>query len=257
MSSQIPCYVVNLASDTERRSSMEAMLAQHGLSATFFTAVDGRIMAEDELESHVDRVKAEREYGPLTRAEIGTSLSHIEIYRDMVKHGIPHAVILEDDVCLREGFPALLDTTNPASLAQTFSPDEPAMLQLTHVDRAYRGSTRHTLGSMGSIVRPYGNVWLTSGYFITLAAARRLATELYPVWTVADHWGRFEERGYLKIWALTPHPVWESEHAQQSNISPQRKPRRKAPKTLGSRLRRLGRELVKPLQVQKLPKSPE
>src|SRR5690606_35378891 len=129
VSSQIPCYVVNLASDTERRSSMEAMLAQHGLSATFFTAVDGRIMAEDELESHVDRVKAEREYGPLTRAEIGTSLSHIEIYRDMVKHGIPRAVILEDDVYLREGLPALLDTTNPASLAQAFSPDEPAMLQ--------------------------------------------------------------------------------------------------------------------------------
>src|SRR5690606_40962067 len=59
VSSQIPCYIVNLASDTERRSSMEAMLAQHGLSATFFTAVDGRGRSEEhtsELQSRENLV---------------------------------------------------------------------------------------------------------------------------------------------------------------------------------------------------------
>lgn len=77
---------------------MEARLQQHNIQAQFFPAVDGRLMDSAELEKHVDRAKAEMEYGPLSPAEIGTALSHLHIYREMVQRNIGCAVILEDDV---------------------------------------------------------------------------------------------------------------------------------------------------------------
>lgn len=241
---QIPCFVVNLATDTARRHAMAERLKQQHINATFFPAVDGRLMPDAELESHVDRQKAEYEYGPLTRAEIGTSLSHIGLYRTMVANNLPYAVILEDEVCLGDDFSQLLNTEHPGSLANVFDANTPVMLQLTHVDRVYRFGTKPLAGSHRTAAKAYRGVWLASGYFITLAAAKSLAAHLYPVWTVADHWNRFQGKGLLQLWALTPPAVWEAPKALQSNLAADRKPRRKDKKTVAQRLVRLFQNLV-------------
>ena len=196
---------------------MSNMLARRAIEPTWFDAVDGRIMSDDELVSCVDRLRADREYGPLSRAEIGTSLSHLGIYRNMVEQQIPYAVILEDDVELAEDFSTLLEADGTSGLAGVFQQDESVMVQMTHVRRGYRWGRRR-IGSR-EIVKPHGGVWLTSGYFITLAAARNLLKHAYPVFMVADHWRYFERQGWLKIYALTPNPVWESEHSKQSDIT--------------------------------------
>jgi len=253
MSNQIPCYVINLASATQRRQAMETRLQQQGVHAQFFPAVDGRLMDSSELEKQVDRAKAEIEYGQLTPAEIGTSLSHIHIYREMVQRNTACAVILEDDVCLSADFSNLLSADSPDGLAQSVNPHVPIMIQLTYVRRAYRGSRIRIGNTRRKIVHPYGAIWLTSGYFITLAAAKNLAVNLYPVWTVADHWIRFQEKSLLTLRALTPNAVWESVEAQNSSISPERQPRRMPAKTLATRIQRLKHELIiKPLFVQRL-----
>ena len=231
---------------------MSNMLARHPIEPTWFDAVDGRIMSDDELVSCVDRLRADREYGPLSRAEIGTSLSHLGIYRNMVEQYIPYAVILEDDVELAEDFSTLLEADGSRGLAAVFKHDEPVMVQMTHVRRGYRWG-RRPIGSR-EIVKPHGGVWLTSGYFITLAAARNLLKHAYPVFTVADYWRYFERQGWLKIYVLTPNAVWESEHSQQSDIAAAgRVNRRKDRKSLFHRIRRLiDRLLVQPLLVERL-----
>lgn len=255
MNPQIPCFVVNLATAKARRQSMAAMLAHHGIEPTWFDAVDGRIMSDDVLVRHVDRARADEEYGPLSRAEIGTSLSHLGIYQKMVEQDIACAVILEDDVELAEDFLALLHPHGAQGLAAAFNPDESVMVQLTHVRRAYRWG-RTQLGSR-QIVKPHGGVWLTSGYFITLAAARNLLKNAYPVFMVADHWRYFESKGWLSICALTPNVVWESEHSRQSDITAAgRVSRRKDPKSLVGRLKRvLDRLLLQPIFVTRLPEK--
>lgn len=222
---------------------MSNMLARRAIEPTWFDAVDGRIMSDDALADHVDRLRADREYGPLSRAEIGTSLSHLGIYRNMVEQQIPCAVILEDDVELAEDFSTLLEADGTSGLAGVFQQDESVMVQMTHVRRGYRWGRRR-IGSR-EIVKPHGGVWLTSGYFITLAAARNLLKHAYPVFMVADHWRYFERQGWLKIYALTPHPVWESEHSKQSDITAAgRVNRRKDRKSLSERIRRLTDRLL-------------
>jgi len=249
---QIPCFVVNLATAVERRSAMEALLSRHGIGATWFDAVDGRVMSDDEIARCFDARRADIAYGPMSRGEIGTSLSHLEIYRRMVEQGVPCAVILEDDVLLADDFSALLEPEGAQSLAAVFAPEDPVMVQMTHVARGYRpGAIR--LGSR-QIVRPHGGVWLTSGYFLTLAAARNLLGAMYPVWMVADHWRYFEREGLLRLYALTPNAVWESQLSQVSDIAPERRARRKDKKSIADRLGRLlDTTFVRPLLVRELP----
>jgi glycosyl transferase family 25 len=126
------------------------------------------------------------------------------------------------------------------------------MVQLTYVERAYT-KTAQKLGER-RLMRPHGGVWLTSGYFITLAAARNLLNGLYPVWTVADHWRNFETKGMLTLYALTPNVVWESELSRASHIAAERRERRKDRKTFAERLYFLwDKAVVRPLLVEKLP----
>ena len=246
MSSPLTCFVVNLATATQRREAMQALLAQHQIAATWINAVDGRLIPDAELAQHFDAERAELEYGPMVRGEIGTSLSHVNIYRQMVEQQIQYAVVLEDDVELAPDFCRVLSQL-PDLVAST----EPAMVQLTHVERAFTNSA-HKLGEH-RLMRPHGGVWLTSGYFITLAAAQNLLNALYPVWTVADHWRNFEAKGLLTLYALTPNPVWESELSRASQIAPERRPRRKDRKTLADRLLRLwDTVVVRPLFVETL-----
>jgi len=234
---------------------MADMLARHGIQPTWFDAVDGRIMSDDELARHVDRVRADQEYGPLSRAEIGTSLSHLGIYQKMLEQNIPCAVILEDDVELAEDFSVLLDAHGSQGLASAFKLEQPVMVQLTHVRRAYRWG-RSRLGSR-EMVKPHGGVWLTSGYFITQAAARHLLENAYPVFMVADHWRYFESKGWLVIYALSPNTVWESVHSQQSDITAAgRVTRRKDSKSLVARFKRMcDRLFLQPILVTRLPEK--
>ncbi len=250
--SQIPCFVVNLATATKRRAAMQALLTQHGIEPVWFEAVDGRIMSDDVLATHFNAARAEIAYGPMARAEIGTTLSHLGIYRQMVEQGIPSAVILEDDVLLAKDFGELLQTGSDQCLASVFAQDAAVMVQMTHVNRGYRKGAI-PLGAR-EIVRPHGGVWLTSGYFITLAAAQRMLAALYPVWMVADHWRYFEREGLLKLYALTPNAVWESPLSLISDIAPDRRARRRDSKTLADRVKKIwDNVVVRPFQVRDLP----
>ena len=227
---------------------MQALLAQHQITATWLDAVDGRLIPEAELAQHFDAERAELEYGPMVRGEIGTSLSHVKIYRQMVEQNIQYAVVLEDDVELAPDFCEVL-----SQLPKAVSCAEPLMVQLTHVERAYTNSAR-AVGER-RLMRPHAGVWLTSGYFITLAAAQNLLNAIYPVWTVADHWRNFEAKGLRTLYALTPNPVWESELSRASHIAPERRRRRKDRKTLADRLFRLwDTAVVRPLFVETLTK---
>jgi len=241
------CFVVNLATATQRREAMQALLAQHQVTATWLDAVDGRLIPDAELAQHFDAERAELEYGPMVRGEIGTSLSHVNIYRQMVEQNIQYAVVLEDDVELAHDFCWVL-----SQLPNAVPSEEPAMVQLTYVERAYTKSAQK-LGKH-RLMRPHGGVWLTSGYFITLAAAQNLLNALYPVWTVADHWRNFEAKGLLTLYALTPNVVWASELSRLSYIAPEGRRRRKDGKTLADYLLRLwDNAVVRPLLVEKLP----
>jgi len=231
----VPCYVINLESATDRRKAMAQHSVDLGVPFSFRKATDGRRLAPQQRRFAVDDARALREYGPLSPGEIGCALSHIGIYQEMVKQGIPHAVILEDDVRLADDAGRLLDRNDPDSLPRLLPADSAAMVQLTYVRRVYRYGGRDAVGGR-RVMRPHRKVWRASAYFITLEAARRMADALYPVWTVADHWHRFQRLKLVKLHALVPNCAWESEYSALSAIEPERQSRPPRRRPLGERL---------------------
>ena len=253
MSGTIPCFVINLATETVRRNGMAARLQAHGLAAHWIDAVDGRGAARAAVLARADMARARRVYGELSPTEVACACSHLEVYRRIVAERIPHALILEDDVVLADDIADLLATSGASSLAARIDVGTPAMIQLTHVGRGWRLGARR-LGNR-SLVRAEGGVWLTGGYIVTLAAARALCATRDPIWTAADHWEAIAQDACLQLYAVSPPCVWEAAEAAQSAISGDRRRRAAPTRALTARAARLfHRSVVRPLLTVRLPR---
>ncbi|WP_353149551.1 glycosyltransferase family 25 protein [Pollutimonas bauzanensis] len=247
----IPCYVINLRADIAKRNRMKAALAGHTINPIFFDAIDGRSLSEADLDRHLSRQLLTQEYGVMSPGEVGRALSHLAIYRDIVQRGLDMAVILEDDVCIADEFGELLDTSSSFGLSGVLSNVHPEMLQLTRVSRGYRFTAKQLLSDRAAI-RPAGSVWLASGYMINQAGARSLSKSLYPIWTVADHWSRFQEKGLIRLWSVTSPVVWEPEQARVSRPAAARMPREGQEKTIFQRVCRVGHGIMHPVLTRSL-----
>lgn len=95
-------YVVNLKRRTDRKEFMISQFEKFGITNyEFVEAVDGKTL--DLNEVGYSESKAARWCRPLTKSEIGCSLSHVKIYDKMVEDGL-RGIILEDDTIITEEF---------------------------------------------------------------------------------------------------------------------------------------------------------
>ena len=105
---ELPCFVISLPRDEERRAHMQAQLSTLAIGAEFIPAVDGRTLSSTDLAAY-DRQRALRVYGvEMMPTEIGCFLSHYRLYERMLREGIEVALIMEDDLEIRPEFPAIL-----------------------------------------------------------------------------------------------------------------------------------------------------
>lgn len=102
-------FIISLPEAEKRRTYIKNVLDKLGLSFEFIDAVDGRNF---DVMSHplYNAPKRLRCFGKnLTGGDLGCILSHKKIYKRMVDNNISHALILEDDVLLRDDFLPVLD----------------------------------------------------------------------------------------------------------------------------------------------------
>ncbi|MEN3296095.1 MAG: glycosyl transferase, family 25 [Burkholderiales bacterium] len=210
------CFVINLPSDAARRAAIAAQLEALGLRHTIFNAVYGKHLSEAELARMYDRERAIEESHDLTLGEIGCALSHWGVYRQMVEKNISHALVLEDDARLGDALPDVV-----RRLEQQYASDKPMVVLLNYIEK-YSKLGAKKLGDRHQLVDTYGGIPNAHGYFLTLAAAKNLAEGLYPIWLVADRWERFREEKLIQFKAVVPYCVSLTEHATQSNLTPDR-----------------------------------
>ena len=100
----IPVFIISLSEATDRRAYIEKTLKETGLNFQFVDAVDGR---QFDVFNHpiYDAPKRRRILGrDLTGGDLGIILSNKKIFEHMIEKNIPRALILEDDVVLRDDF---------------------------------------------------------------------------------------------------------------------------------------------------------
>lgn len=104
----IPVFIISLTEATDRRAYIEKTLKDTGLDFEFIDAVDGRQFDVVNHPIH-DTSKRRRILGrDLTGGDLGIILSNKKIFDRMVEEDIPLALILEDDVILRDDFVPIL-----------------------------------------------------------------------------------------------------------------------------------------------------
>lgn len=210
------CFVINLASDEGRRTEISEQLDYLGLPYTIFNAVYGDTLSNKELTESYNKNRAINESHDLTLGEIGCALSHIGVYREMIKRNIQHCLVLEDDARLSDDIVEILP-----KLAERYSYDKPQVVMLNYVEKYQRrGMIR--LDDKHYIASTYGGCKNAHGYFLTLSAANNLSENLFPVWLVADRWERFHEKKIIQLKCILPYCIGLSKYARLSNLDSDR-----------------------------------
>ena len=208
----IKCFVISLASAGERRAYIEQHLTQLQHPFEFIDAVDGQRLSEKQLVNVYDRSKSLRNGRGLSVSEIGCALSHLKAYRKMADEGIGHALILEDDVSLESVVFILVK-----KLSKLYEADDPVLISLGHVFKYLEKGMKNIYDTY-STADIFGSCAGAYGYFLNLAAAKRMLIFLFPVWTVADNWPRIKIDGIVPIKAIIPYVIKLHDLSEQSLI---------------------------------------
>jgi glycosyl transferase family 25 len=177
----IPVYVINLEQSKDRRDHTTHQLDELGIQLTFVKAFDASAISNQEIRSSLEYgiYKSGFHSYYLRKEEIGCTMSHLGIYRNMIEDNIPIACILEDDNDYTPGFKALL--TNERITVPDWD-----ILYLGHhsgvsikaaqcIKKIRVEPLNYFIGEAVEV--PYG----TYAYLIRLNAAKILLEKAYPI----------------------------------------------------------------------------
>ena len=196
---KIRTYVVNMLKDTAKRAQIEAQLAKHPeLDYQIWKAVEGRKLTEQEQKERILPGFKLRYGKSASLPAAGCSLSHGEIYKDIIENDIQYVLILEDDA-------RLANDLKIDACVEILKSDKPIAILLTSDFWYMKDALAKTIDDKHTIFKLYDG-YMTSGYMINKAGAELLYKVNYPVQYTADAWKIFIEKG-LTLYGIVPHVV--------------------------------------------------
>lgn len=205
-------FIISLPHDRHRLESLEKQLRKLNIPFSVVEAVNGMLLSEKELKESYDQRKALRLFNrELSKGEIGCALSHMSIYKKMVKDNIFHALILEDDALILNS-----ELLSILSNLKKFQSEKAPISTILSRSSHYIENKKVQLDDNHCICDIYRAAG-THGYFLTKAAAEILVKHLYPIYVVADKWEHFQER-FISVKALVPYAIGHSPTSLVSNI---------------------------------------
>ncbi|MCD1632872.1 glycosyltransferase family 25 protein [Martelella mediterranea] len=229
--------VINLDRDTERLKRIEALLAERDVAFTRVPAVDGRLLAPDEIAAvcaYPTPVSIRLQPG-----EIACYLSHIKAWRLLLDSDEDCAAIFEDDIDLSR------DAAEVLSAIADWMPDDADIVKLETSLRPIEIAPGEEAAIGDRAVRRLAGCHIGSaGYLISREAAARMLAESKKLRMAVDS-TLFDPRGgvaeTLSLYQLSPALCIQTrlqstdESADKSNIS-ERANHKSYGATLGERL---------------------
>ena len=195
-----PIYVISLRGAAERRARCTETLTRLGLWFEFFEAVEGVKLPASEVARVYDPKKNARLYKhPLSRPEIGCTLSHYQLWQRVSGNEQGGAFILEDDFVSDSALPEVMSAIEEAGLSncmiKLFARHPASGQEAGRLSRGYR------------LVLPRHVPGQTVGYAIDSVAAARLAAKALPMARPVDmdikHWWEFD----VPVLVVHPSPL--------------------------------------------------
>ncbi len=191
-------FIINLERSPERRYFAVNQLKKFGYAYQVISAVDGEKLDLDKLmkDGTYSVESSEEAFSrQLTLSEIGCSLSHLDVYKEIVKKEINVALILEDDALFLDGFEEKL------SVALSELPDGWGILHLNCPCPRFENLSINLIKYDGVGALPVA----ASAYLMSLEGARLMIEQAYPIRYPADS---FVARGLR--WGVKTYGVKES-----------------------------------------------
>jgi glycosyl transferase family 25 len=180
-------FVISSAKAPERRKSVETNFAALGLEPCFFEAIMGNELSKSELNT------ASKAEGLLTLGEIGCALSHLAIYKELLKSSEPYVFVFEDDARLTPDFIANL----PKIQAFMARQNEPTVLSLHRIKG--RVHPVYHIGASKWIMHALGGS-TGHGYVINRQAAENILKAQTPIRFEIDAWEIYQKLCYISFY---------------------------------------------------------
>ncbi len=177
----VPVFVISLKSSSDRRENTHRQLEQAGVKYRLTEAVDGNALNDEDIRNNNDfgifKTGIYSRY--LRKEEIGCTLSHLKIYRQIIDEMIPKACIVEDDNVYSSGFGNLLEAIE----------NNTGLCDLLYIGHRSECSSDAAIGRKTPlsgidgyfIGEPFELPYGSHGYIITCEAAQQLLDNAYPV----------------------------------------------------------------------------
>jgi len=175
---KIKIFILTLKQSNLRRSKLLDQLDKMHLPYQLWFGIDGTKKLPLKYENKINRKKAKKKlYRDLTDAEFACSLSHNEIYHEIVKQDLYGAVILEDDAVLSEDFKELF---------LSFSLNTSDLLLLDHQNAYVSIKQKHKIYLHYIGYKLFFPSFLTTGYYLSLLGANQMIKKSAIISGVAD-----------------------------------------------------------------------
>ena len=195
-------FVINLDRAVDKRNRISNLCEKLKMDFEIFTAIDGSKLDESFIRSNV----YDYQNCFLTNGEIGCALSHIGVYREIIRRDLPYALIIEDD--------AILDNRTLDFMRDFEKKTKNGIFLLTG-DFEYAKNKKIKLGNFK--VFPVAKAVRTTGYIITLKTAKKMVDFLLPIRYEADMFEIFRTCGNVKIYATLPHLIETNDRDKRSS----------------------------------------
>lgn len=198
-------YVISAPNAHERRETVLANFKAHGLEPQFFEAVMGNKLPSEKLKN----MKVDT--GFMSLGEVGCILSHLGIYKKLLKSHEPYVFIFEDESYLTDLF--FEDLPEIQSFMESHT--DPVVLILyktvahTHpvIYKSGRPFILRTLGGTAS-----------HGYVINRKAAENMLRVQSPPRMEIDAWAQYYKLNLLNIYCTENRLVHLDEKTAQESI---------------------------------------
>ena len=206
-------FIINLKKDKNRKKNILNELKKQNLkNYKFISAVNGNELKKKEINSLISKEK--NFINPIntnmSKSEIGCSLSHIKIYKEIVKSDIDYALILEDDAFFLNKF-----TKNIKKFISINFKYKKQIILLSELREFYKIPIDK---EKDYEIVDVTNAYFTHSYFINNEAARSLLHFNFPVKTVADNFIIFKIYCGIKITGLNPYLLGQDKKKFESSI---------------------------------------
>lgn len=200
-------YVISLKQAFNRHEFMRKQLDNQGLSYEFIEAIDGKLLALEQMNNLCDMYAVRQNPSWLTPGAIGCALSHKMAYEHVLCNSQSAALILEDDMILPLGLDGILK-----DIESQIVPGEVVLLHYKAFNECrFSSYDRRWMNERLSLVFPLtvSDIPITAGaYVISYEACKTLCTLMSPIRVAADSWGYYlENHGISRLSCVYPRMV--------------------------------------------------